>query len=526
MRLILLCLLFAPGMASAADVYPPANFTDPDRIAKIESAFPEIDKIFADYAAVKRIPGMVWGIVIDGQLRHVGSAGVQDLAGKTPVTASTVFRIASMTKSFTALAILQLRDQGKLSLEDPVSKWIPQFKRLELPTRDSAPLRIRQLLSHSAGFPEDNPWGDQQLAASDADLDGWLRQGIPFSTAPGTRYEYSNYAFGLLGRVVTKASGIPYDEYVRSRILEKLHMDSTTFRFSDVATVKRAVGYRLQPDGTYLEEAPLAQGVFGSAGGLLTNAEDLGRYIAFHLSAWPPRDEADDGPVRRSSVREMSHAWTPANLTVRRKDGVLQATESGYGYGLRVSADCRFEHIVAHGGGLPGFGSYMAWLPDYGVGIFAMATLTYSGPSEPINQVWDVMLRSGGLNRREVPASPLLTQMRSHVLSLWRHWDDAEAKQIAAMNLLIDAPASQRRADIQKLKDEVGECADAGPVLAENWLRGQFNLTCSKGTVGVFFTLSPTNPPAIQHLSFQKLESRSTKLGAPTGAPAGVACSD
>ena len=230
--------------------------------------------------------------------------------------------------------------------------------------------------------------------------------------------------------------------------------------------------------------------------------------------------------MRRSSVREMSHLWTPANLTVRRKDGALQATESGYGYGLRVSTDCRFEHIVSHGGGLPGFGSYMAWLPDYGVGIFAMATLTYSGPSEPINRAWDAMLRTGGLQRREVPASPLLTEMRGHILNLWKHWDDAEAKQISAMNFLIDAPASQRRAEIQKLKDQVGECTAAGPVSAENWLRGQFNLTCANGTVGAFFTLSPTHPPAVQHLSFQKLESASTRLGAPTGAPAGVACSE
>ena len=116
-----------------------------------------------------------------------------------------------MTKSFTALAILKLRDEGKLSLEDPVSKWIPEFARMELPTRDTAPLRVRQLMSHSAGFPEDNPWGDQQLSATDAALDDWLRAGIPFSTPPGTRYEYSNYAFGLLGRIVTKASGVEYE---------------------------------------------------------------------------------------------------------------------------------------------------------------------------------------------------------------------------------------------------------------------------------------------------------------------------
>jgi hypothetical protein len=103
-----------------------------------------------------------------------------------------------------------------------------------------------------------------------------------------------------------------------------------------------------------LKKAPLPEGVFGSAGALLTTATDLGKYVAFHLSAWPSRDDAEAGPVRRSSVREMSHMWTPSNLTVGRSGGKLQAAETGYGYGLRITSDCRFEHIVGHGGGLPG----------------------------------------------------------------------------------------------------------------------------------------------------------------------------
>jgi CubicO group peptidase (beta-lactamase class C family) len=526
MRFLPVCILLAAGLVFAGDAYPLARFTDPDRISKLESAFPDIDGIFREYVTAKKIPGMVWGIVIDGRLVHVGTSGVQDLYSHSPVTAATVFRIASMTKSFTVLAVLKLRDEGKLSLEDPVSKWLPEFAQMELPTRDTAPLRIRQLLSHSAGFPEDNPWGDQQLAATDADLSKWLRRGIPFSTPPGTRYEYSNYAFGLLGRIVTKASGIPYEKYIRSEILAKLHMDSSKLEFSQVPPGNRAVGYRLQPDGTYLAEPPVPQGAFGSAGGLLTTANDLGRYIAFHLSAWPPRDEVDAGPVRRSSVREMSQLWSPSNLTIRRADGKLQAAETGYGYGLRVTSDCRFEHIVGHGGGLPGFGSYMAWLPDYGIGIFAMATLTYAGPGEPISHAWDALLKTGGLRPRELPAAPILTQMRDHIFSLWKSWDDAEAKQIAAMNLFIDAPVAERRAEIEQLKSEMGECPTAGPMIAENWLRGQFNLSCANGTVGVFFTLSPTQPPAVQHLNFQRIESDSVRLGAPTGAPAGVACSE
>lgn len=525
MRLLPVSAVLATTLLIASDSYPPARFTDPQRVQKLESALPEVDKIFERFAATRKISGMVWGVVIDGRLAHVASTGVRDRATNAPIDANTVFRIASMTKSFTALAVLKLRDEGKLSLEDPVSKWIPEFARMELPTRDTAPLRIRNLLSHSSGFPEDNPWGDQQLAASDADVTKWLKLGIPFSTPPDTRYEYSNYAFGLLGRVVTKASGMTYDRYVQKEILAKLHMDSSTFEFSSVPPATRAVGYRLRPDGTYAEEAPLPHGAFGSMGGLLTTATDMGKYVAFHLSAWPARDDAETGPVRRSSVREMNHLWRPANLTVRLVDGAIQANATGYGYGLSIRSDCRFEQIVGHGGGLPGFGSYMLWLPDYGIGLFAMANLTYAGPAEPINQALDVFIKTGGLQKRELPASPVLASTRDHIVNLWKAWDDSEARKIAAMNLFLDTPIAQRREEIQKLKDEVGTCGAASAVIPENWLRGQFNMTCQKGTVGVFFTMAPTQPPTVQHLVFRKVADPDTRLSAPTGAPAGIACS-
>jgi hypothetical protein len=220
----------------------------------------------------------------------------------------------------------------------------------------------------------------------------------------------------------------------------------------------------------------------------------------------------------------MNHLWRPGNLTAGMSNGVLQASATGYGYGLRVTSDCRFELMVGHGGGLPGFGSYMMWLPDYGVGLFAMANLTYAGPAAPINGALDLLLKTGGLQKRELPASSVLTKTREQVWSLWNRWDDGQAKQMAAMNLFLDEPVTQRQEEIRKLKEEVGVCASAGPVVAENWLRGQFNMSCEKGTVGVFFTMAPTQPPTVQHLRFRKLENEEVRMVAPTGGPAGVAC--
>src|SRR5437867_12920649 len=112
----------------------PPRFTDPQRTAKLKSAFDDIDRAFRAFAERAHVPGAAWGIVIDGQLAHTGAAGVRDVAAKAPVDADTVFRIASMTKSFTAMAILKLRDEGKLSLDDPAERHVPELKSLAYPT--------------------------------------------------------------------------------------------------------------------------------------------------------------------------------------------------------------------------------------------------------------------------------------------------------------------------------------------------------------------------------------------------------
>jgi CubicO group peptidase (beta-lactamase class C family) len=135
MRLTTLFAVLSTATLAASDTYPPPRFTDPGRVAKLQSAMPEIDRLFRAYATDKKIPGMIWGVVIDGQVAHLGSFGVRDRASQAPVTPDTAFRIASMTKSVTALAVLKLRDDGRLPLEDPVSRWIPEFARMERPTR-------------------------------------------------------------------------------------------------------------------------------------------------------------------------------------------------------------------------------------------------------------------------------------------------------------------------------------------------------------------------------------------------------
>jgi len=495
------CLAAAAIPALAGAQSPDAGFADAARTARLRAVLPAIDQIFREFAEREHIPGAAWGIIIDGKLAHVGVTGVRDVATKSPVDTNTVFRIASMTKSFTAMSILKLRDDGKLSLDDLAERYVPEMAGIRYPTTDSPRITIRHLMSHAEGFPEDNPWGDQQLARTDDELTQMLRRGIPFSNAPGIAYEYSNYGFAILGRIVTRVSGMPYKDYVTTNILRPFGMRSTTLSPTAVPGDRLAHGYRWE-DAQWKEEPQLPDGAFGSMGGMLTSLNDLGAYVSALLAAWPPRDGAETGPVRRSSLREMQQVSRPApSSAVRDATGNLRLITGGYGFGLRVSTNCLFAHIVTHSGGLPGFGSQMRWLPEYGVGIIAFANRTYTGWSPPIDAAMAVMAQTGALQPRMAAPAPALVEARAQVSKLVMNWDDQLARSLAAENLFLDRSIDRRAADVAAHRARVGACT-AGPGFAyvENALRGQWILNCERGNLLVSITLAPIIPPKVQFL--------------------------
>jgi CubicO group peptidase (beta-lactamase class C family) len=513
-------LVAAPAFASAQSLSskaPPPRFTDPDRVAKLERAMPVIDSLMRAFAQRERVPGIAYGVIIDGKVVHIGTAGLRDVAANAPVDTNTVFRIASMTKSFTALAILRLRDEGKLSLDDPAERYVPELRGLTYPTTDSPKLTVRYLLSHSTGFPEDNPWGDQQLADSEEQLSAMLRRGIPFSTSPGTNYEYSNLGFAILGRIVSNVSGMPYTRYVRQNVLLPLGMTSTTLEVAQVPANRLAHGYRLQ-DGQWLEEAQLANGSFGSMGGMLTSVSDLGKWVAYLLDAWPPRDGEERGPVKRSSRREMQQLarFGNASVLVDTAANTISLSAGGYGYGLGVTRNCDFAAIISHTGGLPGFGSIMRWLPDYGVGIVAMGNRTYTGWNGVVGQAFDALRRTGALEPRAPQPAPVLLTRRDQVVRLVSGWDDALADSLAAMNLYRDESKPRRRAAIEKLVSSVGgDCHNEGPFVVENALRGRWRMRCATGDIGIGITLAPTLPATVQYLEVRPLRREASIAAQP-----------
>lgn len=506
-QIALLLLLFTPPLALAqkrvaTGSVPPPRFADAQRKEKLAAAFPEIEQLFKNFVERQQMPGAVFGLIVDGELVFVKTAGIREQTNEAPVTSDTVFRIASMTKSFTAMAILKLRDEGKLSLDDPVARYVPELASLAYPTSDSQVLAIRHLLTHSEGFPEDNPWGDRQLAQSDETVRGWMRGGIPFSTSPGTAFEYSNYGFAILGQIVARVSRRPYADYVRDNILRPLGMNSSTFEMSAVPKDQIAIGYRRE-DNASKPEPILAHGSFGAMGGLWTTAPDLARYVAFLMSAFPPRDGAETGPIKRSSAREMQQAWRPSPAGAFRSlvDAPLQIGVSSYGFGLGVSQDCRFGNVVGHGGGLPGYGSLMRWLPEHGVGLIAMSNLTYGGFNGLFNDTLTALQRTGALRPRVAQPSQALREAQSDISKLIIKWDDALANRIAADNLFLDVAAEVRARRWQELASQHGVCRPATSIEAENALRGEWRMMCDRGWLNVFITLAPTMPPKVQQIN-------------------------
>ncbi len=492
--LISICCLI-----TVAQTYQPAVFIDQDRNQKIAATFPVIDQLYKDYVEKNHFPGLVYGIVVDGKLVHKGSIGYTDLSTKTPANANSAFRIASMTKSFTAMAILKLRDEGKLKLDDPVSLYIPEMKNMPYLTKDASPVTIRNLLTHSAGYPEDNPWGDRQLADTDEELISIYKKGVSFSNNPGLGYEYSNLGFATLGYIIKKVSGEKYEDYISKNILKPLGMTHTYWEYTKVPKETLAHGYRWL-DEQWVEQPLLHDGSYGAMGGLITTIEDFSKYMELHLSAWPPRDDAETGPVKRSSIREMQYPWDFSALNVNAKttNGKPCPTATAYCYGLRWLKDCDNRVYIGHTGGLPGFGSQWNIIPEYGIGIVSFANLTYARAGYPNTQALDTLLALLGIKPRSLPASAILNQRKNELIKLLPNWDHAKESNIFAQNFWLDYFPEKLKAEATEAFAKAGKIIAVREMVADNQLRGNFIMEGEKANIKVTFTLTPENPPLIQ----------------------------
>ena len=469
-------------------------------------SFAKVDEIFADYALDNHIPGLVYGIVSNGKLIHVRGIGVQDLESRRPVTADTLFRIASMTKAFTALTVLKLRDEGKLQLDAPAETYVPEMRGWKYPTQDSPRIRVRDLLNHTAGFVTDDPWGDRQTPMADAEFTKLLREGVPFTRPPGTAWEYSNLGYALLGRIITNVSGHPYADTITQTLLKPLGMTSSGFFVEAAPRERRALGYRWEDDEWRLEPT-MAHGAFGAMGGIQTSANDYAKWVAYLLSAWPPRDGASSGPASRATVRELGQGATFPRGFPQRVGHPGQgacALATSYGMGFIVSVGCDFGVTMSHGGGYPGYGSHVLLIPAKGLGVFAFANRTYAGPS---GAVWDAaaaLSEEDFFKDRPLPVSEDLARAYRAVGAIYKAGSlDANVGQLA-MNFLMDRDAAGWARDLAALKKSVGDCDTAAAISATGSLAGEFKWRCTHGRVTGSVLLAPTKPSTIQQIKLEQ----------------------
>lgn len=490
-----------------------------------------LDRHVEAFADRHGLTGLAYGVVEHGALVHGAGFGVASHGGPA-VGIDTVFRIASMTKSFTAAAVLLLRDEGRLALDDPIARHAPELAAIRPPTADSPAVTIRHLLTMSSGLSTDDPWADRHLDASPAEMDAIFATGAGFAVAPGTALEYSNLGYAMLGRIVERVTGGSVAQFVTDRLLAPLGMSHTSFALAALpAGAALAVGYR--NDGGV--EEPLADGGFGPMGGLWSTVADLARWVGFFCDAFPARDDADDAPLRRASRREMQqvHQARRPTLGFTGLDGFLRLGAGGYGMGLQ-----RLEHLdlgstVTHSGGLPGFGSNMRWLPDRDFGVVALANRTYAPMAVLTLEVLELLSRADALPARHPTPTAAVAQAANALAALFSNWTTAAAADLFADNVLPDLAETERAAAAAKLVAATGPVTVASAD-AMSATEADAVLVGEAGEIHVSFQLSPQRPLRVQwyeatlHLPPRPaLTKLSAQLAAAIGADlAGVALAD
>jgi CubicO group peptidase (beta-lactamase class C family) len=353
----------------------------------------DVTQFFVDGVKRERIVGASLAWVQDGTLESIETTGQADRAANAPVTRDTIYHWASITKTFTAVAIMQLRDQGKLTLDDPIVDYVPELALVHNPHGKMRDITIRHLLSHSAGFRGGTwPWGgDKPWHPFEPPAWEQVAAMMPYTEIlfpPGTRYSYSNPGIIFLGRVIERLSGEPFETYIDKQILRPLGMRDTFFDRAPAAVRPfRSHSYYLT-DGT-LTEAPFDfdTGITVSNGGLNAPIIDLAKWIGFLIgrSTPVPAGGADyDAILKRSSLEEMFQPVVPV---------IAGGTgEQGVGTGAMGLSFFLEKHggldLIAHSGSQNGFiAHFYIHVPSRSAYIVAFNT------ESPTTRTFDAALR-------------------------------------------------------------------------------------------------------------------------------------
>lgn len=465
----------------------------------------EVDRIFGDYFNLGKTPGLVYAVTYQDRILHTKGLGVSSLNGSTP-DSQTVFRVASMTKSFAAAAALILRDRNLLDLDRPITEYFPEFGAVRIPFPDSPEITLRMLLTMSAGFPTDDKWADRQESLTPSEFMKLIGSGLRFDTVPGTKFEYSNLGYALVAAVISNVSGEPFTKFVEREILRPLKMTSSGFEFRLLENL--ATGYVKRND-TWHAEPFSGQGEFSAIGGLLTNISDLSEWIGSMIQAFNHEPIDQHNSISSISRREMqqSHRIMPSSQL--RQLGAPTISATGYGFGLVVEEDFDFGKVVGHSGGYPGFGSHMRWHIGSRIGLIALANGRYAFPAAACADALRYLLERYVSPESAHRLPEELHEVQKLVELLIRNWDNSIADQIFADNMDLDHPRSYRESQIAREITKLGSLLDtriATDTKSDSPSHLSWKLSGHHGVLAIEIRLAPNLPAKIQLLNVSAID--------------------
>lgn len=305
-----------------------------------------VDALFRDYTG--NVPGASVTVIRDGKAVLKKAYGLSNLEEKRKAAPKTNYRLASVTKQFTATAILILADQGKLSLDDALPKFFPDFPAY------GAPITVRHLLNHTSGLPD---YEDHLQPGSEPVLDAGVLEILKRQEhghfAPGAQFRYSNSGYALLALIVERVSGVPLPEFLRRNIFAPLGMRHTYLNLrTSRHDSRRAYGYSRRADGWERTDQSRTSYVLGD-GGIYSSVEDLARWEA---------EIAKPRLVRLETRQQSMSATAKARALGEDRDATQAEGELSYGYGFFVGT-WRGEPVVWHGGSTRGFRTHILRIP-------------------------------------------------------------------------------------------------------------------------------------------------------------------
>ena len=325
------------------------------------------------------LPGLSMGIVYDQTLVWKKGFGYADVEKKVPMTPGTIFRLASITKLFTSTAIMQLRDAGKLRLDDPIEKHLPWFK-IKNRFPDEPPITIWQILTHTSGLPREAAfpyWTDHKFPTMEQ-----IRKALPNQETifpPETKWKYSNLAMALLGEIVVAVSGEKYDHCIVNHILKPLAMNNTSVFLTDEQLKTLATGYGIRlPDGRR-EVMPFTDSKgLTPAANMSSNIEDMAKFIMLQFRE--SNTVSEKQILKGGTLREMHRVhWLRPNW------------KSGWGLGFSIR-QYGSRTLVGHGGWVGGYRSQIYFCPDEKIGVVVFSNAEDGSPSKFARKIFDMIV--------------------------------------------------------------------------------------------------------------------------------------